>query len=102
LPFFYQSGEKICGRFPCVLSNKARDRIAYHGEPGEIEFVAHKIVGDSAMDWFVLEYSGGVKIVAEKFGPVFVHDPENEEDLTLVASQEATGGATNISSTTDP
>ena len=29
-------------------------------------------------------------IVAKKFGPVFVHDPENEEDLILIATQEAT------------
>ena len=40
-------------------------------------------------------------IVAEMFGPVFVHDTENEEDLILIATQEATGGATNISSRTD-
>jgi hypothetical protein len=53
------------------------------------------------MDWAVLEHGGGVMIVAEKFGPVFVHDPENEEDLILIATQAATGGATAISSGTD-
>jgi hypothetical protein len=52
-----------------MLGNKARDRITFHGEPGEVEFAAQEIVGDSAMDWFVLEYGGGVMIVAEKLAP---------------------------------
>ena len=53
------------------------------------------------MDGYAPEYGGGVMIVAEMFGPVFVHDTENEEDLILIATQEVTGGATNISSRTD-
>jgi hypothetical protein len=53
------------------------------------------------MDWYAPEYGGGVMIAAEKFRPLFVHDTENEEDLILIVTQEATGGATNISSRTD-
>jgi hypothetical protein len=81
LPFFYQSGEQI----------QKGDRVTYHGEPGEIEFVADKIVGDSAMDWYVTEQGGEAMIIQPKvFGSVFVHDTENDEDLILVARQEAT------------
>jgi hypothetical protein len=81
LPFFYQSGEQI----------EKGDRVTYHGEPGEIEFVTDKIVGDPAMDWHVREQGGGAVIIAPKhFGRVFVHDTENDEDLILIARQEAT------------
>ena len=37
----YQSGEEI----------RKGDRVLFHGEPGEIEFVAEKLVGDPAVDW---------------------------------------------------
>jgi hypothetical protein len=80
MPFFYQSEEQI----------RKGDRVTYHGEPGEIEFVADKIVGDSALDWFVTERGGGAMIVAKGFGSVFVHDTKSDEDLVLVARQEAT------------
>jgi hypothetical protein len=80
LPFFYQSGDQI----------KQGDRITYHGESGEIEFVVDTIAGDSALDWYVTEYGGGVMIVEAKvFGKVFIHDTENEEDLILIARQDA-------------
>jgi hypothetical protein len=76
MPFFYQSGQEI---------NKG-DRVTYHDEPGEIEFIAEKIVGDDEIDWHVTEHGGGVMIFAPKrFGHVFVHDAENDEDLVLIA-----------------
>ena len=76
MPFFYQSGEAI----------NMGDRVKYHGEPGEVEFVAEKIVGDDAIDWYVREQGGGVMILEPKhFGRVFVHDTEDEEDLVLIA-----------------
>ena len=61
-------------RLNCLSStnparNKTRDRSTYHGEPGENEFLADKIVGDSAMDGYAPEYGGGVMIVAEMFRP---------------------------------
>jgi len=81
VPFFYTSGEQI----------KKGDRITYHGEPGEIEFVADKIVGDAAIDWHVREQGGGVMIVAPKvFGRLFVHETDDEEDLILIARKEPT------------
>jgi hypothetical protein len=81
LPFFYQSGEQI----------KQGDRVTYHGEPGEIQFVGDKIVGDAAIDWHVTEQGGGVMIIEPKvFGHVFVHDTANEEDLILIAKKSAT------------
>ncbi|MGD0758483.1 MAG: hypothetical protein ABR921_06240 [Candidatus Sulfotelmatobacter sp.] len=81
MPFFYQSGEQI----------EKGDRVTYHGEPGEIDFVADKIVGDSAFDWYVTEQGGGVMIIEPKvFGRVFVHDTENDEDLILIARQKST------------
>jgi hypothetical protein len=81
LPFFYQSGEQI----------QKGDRVTYHGEPGEIEFVADKIVGDGATDWYVTEQGGGAMIIEPKFfGSVFVHDTENDEDLILIARKEST------------
>ena len=53
--------------------------------------MADKIVGDSAMDWYVTEQGGGVMIIEPKFfGRIFVHDTENDEDLILIARQEAT------------
>ena len=52
MPFLYPSREEI----------KAGDRVTYHGEPGEIEFVADKVIGDSAIDWYVTEHGGGVMI----------------------------------------
>jgi len=64
--------------------------VTYHGEPGEIEFVADKITGDAAIDWHVTEQGGGVMIIAPKvFGSVFVHDTKNDEDLILVARKDA-------------
>jgi hypothetical protein len=76
VPFKYQSGEEI----------KKGDRVIFHGEPGEIEFVADKLTGDPAIDWYVQEYGGGVMIVERKvFGRVFQTVTENQEDLVLVA-----------------
>ena len=81
MPFLYPSREEI----------KAGDRVTYHGEPGEIEFVADKVIGDSAIDWYVTEHGGGVMIVAPKFfGRVFVHDTKNDEDLILIAREDTT------------
>ncbi|MGA9978903.1 MAG: hypothetical protein WBQ08_09740 [Candidatus Sulfotelmatobacter sp.] len=81
MPFFYHSGEQI----------KPGDRVTYHGEPGEIEFVADQIVGDAALDWFVTEHGGGAMIIEPKFfGSVFAHNTEDDEDLVLIARKDAT------------
>ncbi len=76
MPFFYQAGEEM----------KKGDRVTYHGEPGEIEFAAEKVVGESEIDCYVREHGAGVMIVEPKnFGRVFVHDTENDEDLIFIA-----------------
>lgn len=66
---------------------KKGDRVLFHGEPGEIEFVASR-VGDPDTDWFVQEYGGGVMILEPKvFGRAFISADQlpETEDLQFVA-----------------
>jgi len=44
--FTYISGEEI----------KKGDRVMFHGEPGEIEFVADPLISDPQTDWYVQKY----------------------------------------------
>ena len=75
----YQSGDDI----------KKGDRVLFNGAPGEVEFIADKLVGDAAMDWYFKELGPGVMILEPKrFGRVFLHDTENAEDLVLVARSQ--------------
>ena len=75
MPFAYQSGEEI----------KKGDRVLFHGEPGEIEFVADALIGDPAMDWYVEEQGGGVMIIEPKyFGRAFLRETHTE-DLVFVS-----------------
>jgi hypothetical protein len=69
----YTSGEEI----------RKGDRILYHGEPGQVEFVAVAKRGDPATDWYVDEFGGGCMIQASGFGLVFIS--EADEDLEFVA-----------------
>lgn len=75
---YYHSGVEI----------KQGDRITYHGDPGRVEFVITGTTGDPAMDWFLEDSpEGGVGIVAERFGSVFLRGegiPE-DEDLEFVS-----------------
>ena len=49
------------------------DRVLFHDEPGEIEFVADALIGDPAMDWYVEEHGGGVMVIEPKyFGHAFL------------------------------
>ena len=69
----YQSGEEI----------RIGDKVRYHGEPGEIEFIVEELPGD---DWYVKEFGRGVMVIEPKvFGRVLISDPENDEDLILVS-----------------
>jgi hypothetical protein len=74
----YQSGEEI---------NKG-DRVLFHGEPGEVEFVVDENTQDLALDWYRREFGGGVMIREPKhFGAAFIQAkslPETE-DLEFVA-----------------
>jgi hypothetical protein len=75
--FVYPSGEEV----------KRGDRIRFHGEPGEVEFVVAELTGDPAMDWYMEEFpGGGYMIKAEGFGRVFLMETSNDlEDLEFVA-----------------
>ncbi len=75
----YKSGVEI----------RAGDHVLYHGDPGEIEFIAAELVGDAAMDWYVREHGAGVLVREPKFfGRVYISDTENDEDLVFVGRRE--------------
>ena len=75
-PMNYQSGEKI----------RKGDWVLYHGEPGEIELVVDRFVGDPAMDWYMKELGRGVMVVSlRSFGRVYICDTENDEDLEFLS-----------------
>jgi hypothetical protein len=76
LPMKYQSGEEIC----------KGNRVLFHGDRGEIEFVIETLVGDSALDWYVKEYGRGVMVAEPKAGRTFISDTEHDEDLQFVSS----------------
>jgi hypothetical protein len=71
----YQSGDEI----------HKGDEVLLHGEPGRIEFVADKLVGDPDIDWNFKTNGPGVMVLEPKaFGRAYIHDTENAEDLVLV------------------
>jgi hypothetical protein len=73
--FSYRSGEEV----------QSDDEIAYHGEPGKVEFVVAEKVGDPAMDWYVEQFpGGGFMITARNFGNVFLTE-SSIEDLKFVS-----------------
>ncbi|HEV3114850.1 MAG TPA: hypothetical protein VGY99_30560 [Candidatus Binataceae bacterium] len=73
--FTYRSGDEI----------RAGDHIAYHTEPGTVEFVVTAKSGDAAMDWYAEQYpGGGFMITAKDFGNVFLTEKDIDEDLELV------------------
>jgi hypothetical protein len=72
----YQSGEEI----------RKGDKVLFHGEPGEIEFVADNLVGDPTVDWNIKENGPGIMILEPKaFGHVYIRDTENNEDLVFAS-----------------
>jgi hypothetical protein len=76
MPFTYQSGEEI----------RKGDRVLFHGEPGEIEFVADPLISDPETEWYVEQYGGGVMIIEPKrFGRAFLSKTHTAEDLILVS-----------------
>jgi len=79
MPFSYQTGEEI----------KKGDRVLYHGEPGEIEFVAAPVLSGPETDWYVTEYGGGVMVIEPKvFGRAFLPRTDDAEDLVFVSRAE--------------
>jgi hypothetical protein len=76
MPFQYHTGEEIL----------KGDRILFHGEPGEIEFVATVLGEDPALNWYVQEYGGGVMVLEPKFfGRAFLTQTDDAEDLVFVS-----------------
>jgi hypothetical protein len=60
MPLTYVSGEPVM----------KGDRIRYHGEPGEVEFIAEGNDPDTA--WYVENFGEGCMITAAGFGSVYV------------------------------
>jgi len=82
--FKYQTGEEI----------KKGDRVLFHGEAGQIEFVASE-PGDPIIDWHIKEDGGGIMILElgpKLFGRVFIPGDQLDEteDLQFVGR----GGST--------
>jgi hypothetical protein len=72
----YQSGEEI----------KKGDNVLFHGEAGEVDFVAEGLVGDPAMDWNVKHNGPGVMILEPKFfGRVYIRESEISKELIFVS-----------------
>ncbi len=66
------------------------DKVLFHGEPAEIEFIVESSVGDPAMDWYVNEQGPGVMVLEPKvFGRAYIRDTENVEELVLVSRSES-------------
>ncbi len=75
MAFVYQSGETV----------QKGDRITYHGELGNVDFLADPLSPTPETDWYVEEFGGGVMIIVpDHMGSVFIHDPATEEDLEFV------------------
>jgi len=68
--------------------------VIFHGEPGEIEFVADPLVNDPETEWYVQEYGGGAMVVEPKvFGRAFLSNTEDEQDLIFVLRLAEEGSA---------
>jgi hypothetical protein len=74
----YQSGEEI----------RKGDRVIFHGEPAENEFVVEGLTENIALDWYMREFGGGVMIREPKhFGMTFIPTDSllETEDLELLS-----------------
>ncbi len=64
------------------------DKVLFHGEPGEIEFVIENGVDHPQIDWYTKENGPGVMVHEPKvFGRVWLRDTENVEDLIFVSRE---------------
>jgi len=61
------------------------DHVRFHGEEGTVEFVVQERVGDASLDWYLEQYpEGGLMIIANGFGRVFLTPASIDERLELV------------------
>jgi hypothetical protein len=63
------------------------DHIRYHGEVGEVEFLAEG--GDPETSDLVAQFGVGYMITAVGFGSVFVDHPSDDVDLEFVSRAAA-------------
>ena len=75
MPFEYHDGGEI----------RKGDKVLFHGELGEIEFIADPLVNDQARVWYVQEFGGGVMVAEPKGGHTFVTETKDAEDLVFVS-----------------
>jgi hypothetical protein len=76
----YRSGEEI----------KTGDRVLFHGNPAEIEFVASDF-DDPGSEWYMQKFGGGVCVLDPMVsGSTFIPAAhlENYEDLEFVSRSE--------------
>ena len=72
----YISGEEV----------RPGDRILFHGETGEVEFVVTHLTGDASMDWYLEQHpEGGLMLTASGLGSVFVATNMIDERLKFVS-----------------
>lgn len=81
MPLKYASGEEI----------QPGDRVRYHGEPGQVDFVAKP--DDPKTSYYIQQFGSGCMITAQGFGAVFVIHPGQDEDLKFVSRGVPSSGA---------
>jgi hypothetical protein len=72
----YQTGEEI----------HPGDRVTYGGNAGTVELVVEALTGKSEENWLFETNGAGIMVAEPKmFGRVYLHDPQEDEDLLFVA-----------------
>jgi hypothetical protein len=68
---------------------KKGDRVLFHGNAAEIEFVASD-VGDPELAWYVREYGGGIMVFDPVSGRTFIPADQllDYEDLEFISRQQ--------------
>ena len=75
MPLRYRTGEEI----------HPGDRVTYGGNAGVIELVVEALTGEPEEDWLFETLGAGIMVAEPKvFGRVYLHDPQEEEDLLFV------------------
>ena len=73
-----------------MRKSRRGDRLLFHGESAEIEFIVDSLVGDPAIDWYMREHGPGVMVLEPKYlGRVYLGDTANAEDLVFIGRKES-------------
>lgn len=70
-------------KYPSGEDVHSGDRVLYHGEAGEVEFVAR--ASDPETCWYIEQCGPGCMLLVPNFGRVYVSDTANDEDLAFVS-----------------